>query len=391
MSSDKIYIDTISGTLDVKKQPEYLYDESVLSGISNSLTKLTKTVNVGATNALKLYGDMENIRSLLEVSSFDGVDKVLSSMIELNKSLYFKEMYKLCESILNIHRPIEQNAFVTETTSGNLIEVDNIIHSSSNRVWQSIELLHLYSDDIPEEEVDEVKVVNTKVLENIFCTEKLSNDKKGDSIIVLSPVNDRVLKYLSENPQAILNLSSDDFEIVMAELYRKLGYHVERTQSTRDGGKDIIISKPDALGDFIYYVECKRYAVDRPVGVGIVRSLSGVVSADRVNGGILATTSYFTKDARKFVSEHNLEYQIKMQDYTYKVQIPRITPHVCRHTFCSRMAAARMNPKTLQYIMGHADISVTMNVYTHLGFEDASEEVSRISKEKSQKAIRKVV
>lgn len=63
----------------------------------------------------------------------------------------------------------------------------------------------------------------------------------------------------------------------------------------------------------------------------------------------------------------------------YKVQMPKVTPHVCRHTFCSRMAAARMNPKTLQYIMGHSDISVTLNTYTHLGFEEASEEVKRIS------------
>ena len=63
----------------------------------------------------------------------------------------------------------------------------------------------------------------------------------------------------------------------------------------------------------------------------------------------------------------------------YRVQMPKVTPHVCRHTFCSKMAAARMNPKTLQYIMGHSDISVTLNTYTHFGFEEASDEVRRIS------------
>jgi integrase len=36
-----------------------------------------------------------------------------------------------------------------------------------------------------------------------------------------------------------------------------------------------------------------------------------------------------------------------------------------------------MNPKTLQYLMGHSDISVTMNVYTHIGFDDAEEELKR--------------
>ena len=49
-----------------------------------------------------------------------------------------------------------------------------------------------------------------------------------------------------------------------------------------------------------------------------------------------------------------------------------------RYTFCSRMAKAGMNPKTLQYIMGHSDITVTMNVYAHVQADDADEEMSRI-------------
>ena len=62
----------------------------------------------------------------------------------------------------------------------------------------------------------------------------------------------------------------------------------------------------------------------------------------------------------------------------YRVQMPNITPHVCRHTYCSNMAKSGMNPKTLQYLMGHSDISVTMNVYTHIGFDDAEEELKRM-------------
>ena len=62
----------------------------------------------------------------------------------------------------------------------------------------------------------------------------------------------------------------------------------------------------------------------------------------------------------------------------YRVQMPTITPHVCRHTFCSNMAKSGMNPKTLQYIMGHSDISVTLNTYTHVKFEDAEEEMKKV-------------
>ena len=42
------------------------------------------------------------------------------------------------------------------------------------------------------------------------------------------------------------------------------------------------------------------------------------------------------------------------------------------------MRKTGMNPKTLQYLMGHSDISVTMNVYTHVNFDDAEEELKRM-------------
>ena len=63
--------------------------------------------------------------------------------------------------------------------------------------------------------------------------------------------------------------------------------------------------------------------------------------------------------------------------------MPNITPHVCRHTYCSNQAKAGMNPKTLQYLMGHSDIGVTMNVYTHLGMEDAAAEMARMEEVES--------
>ena len=62
----------------------------------------------------------------------------------------------------------------------------------------------------------------------------------------------------------------------------------------------------------------------------------------------------------------------------YKVPLPKITPHICRHTFCSNMAKSGMNPKTLQYIMGHSDIGVILNTYTHVGYEDAQKEMERV-------------
>lgn len=91
---------------------------------------------------------------------------------------------------------------------------------------------------------------------------------------------------------------------------------------------------------------------------------------------------YLDKNGMPMVALHWEKYfQHICQKYNgiYKVQLPKITPHVCRHTFCSNMAKSGMNPKTLQYIMGHSDIGVTLNTYTHLGFEDAEKEMERVT------------
>ena len=63
--------------------------------------------------------------------------------------------------------------------------------------------------------------------------------------------------------------------------------------------------------------------------------------------------------------EKYMQHILEKYNSIYKQELPKITPHVLRHTFCSRMANSGMNPKTLQYIMGHSDISVTFNTYTH--------------------------
>jgi restriction system protein len=88
---------------------------------------------------------------------------------------------------------------------------------------------------------------------------------------------------------------------MIAELLRNDGYEVELTKKTRDNGFDILaLRKIDRLGSPLkFLVECKRYANRNPVGVEIIRSFKEVLSTENANRGIIATTSYFTKDAIK--------------------------------------------------------------------------------------------
>ncbi len=134
----------------------------------------------------------------------------------------------------------------------------------------------------------------------------------------VASINEQLMKYIAENPSYMYELSSHEFEEMMATLFAKLGYSVELTQRTRDGGKDIYIAKKNEIGHFLFLVECKKYSPDNPVGVDVVRNLYGVMGMEdkKPTGGIIATTSHFTKDAQQIV-EKKLEHRISLHDYEY--------------------------------------------------------------------------
>ncbi len=93
---------------------------------------------------------------------------------------------------------------------------------------------------------------------------------------------------------------------------------------------------------------------------------------------------YLDKENRPMIAlhwEHYFKHICKKYNSIYIEQMPNVTPHICRHTYCSNMAKSGMNPKALQYLMGHSDISVTLNTYTHIRFEDAKEELKKVQKE----------
>ena len=92
---------------------------------------------------------------------------------------------------------------------------------------------------------------------------------------------------------------------------------------------------------------------------------------------------YLDKNDMPMVALHwekYFQHIVEKYNKIYKMQMPKITPHVCRHTYCSHCASGGMNPKHLQYLMGHSDIGVTLNTYTHIDFDNVKKEVKSLEK-----------
>ena len=78
---------------------------------------------------------------------------------------------------------------------------------------------------------------------------------------------------------------------------------------------------------------------------------------------------------------------IKNRKKVKKEPLPTITPHVCRHTFCTKMAKAGMNPAKLKYIMGHSSMDITFDTYTHLQVDDVREEMLKMVEVENEKVM----
>ena len=145
-------------------------------------------------------------------------------------------------------------------------------------------------------------------------------------------------------------------------------YYIQETKTS--AGRRVLPLTEDVEERFGSILERRQTPVVEPVVDGI----SGFLFLD--------------KDHRPEVAlhwEHHFQWALKKYNRTY--ELPKITPHVCRHTYCSNMAKQGVSPKTLQYLMGHSDIGITMNVYTHLGLDVAREEVDKVSKIKGGKRV----
>lgn len=141
----------------------------------------------------------------------------------------------------------------------------------------------------------------------------LRDEPERKARIEIFSLADLLLAEISTRPEQMLWLDPRQFEEVIARFYERHGWEVKLTPASKDGGKDLIIVKQDEAGTRTCFVECKRYAPHRPVGVEIVRQLYGVVQKDNATSGILMTTSRFTRGAVD--EQRSIANRLQLHDY----------------------------------------------------------------------------
>jgi restriction endonuclease Mrr len=131
--------------------------------------------------------------------------------------------------------------------------------------------------------------------------------------IIIKDIDEEIKKYFNRYPEKLYDLSPRKFEELVASIFKDLGFDVELTKATRDGGRDIIARIRTKVSDYLTYVECKKYSTENKVGVGIIREVIGVHHIRKPAKSIIVTTSFFSKDAIREASA--FENQLDLKDF----------------------------------------------------------------------------
>ena len=121
----------------------------------------------------------------------------------------------------------------------------------------------------------------------------------NEAQVVITTIDEQIKTYFKKNPEKMYDLSPRKFEELVAAILKDMGFDVELTKATRDGGRDIIAHITNSVCSFLTHIECKKYAPDNKVGVGIIREVMGVHQIRNATKSIIVTTGFFSKDAVK--------------------------------------------------------------------------------------------
>ena len=253
--------------------------------------------------------------------------------------------YSIITSVRGVIKPAFQMAYDEDAVRKNPFAFklnDAVVNDSEQRIALTDEQLEIWMDFIKND--------------NTYC-------KYYDEFVVLLETGMRVSEFCG------LTKKDLDFKNrrirVDHQLVREWGgkYYVEETK-TSSGCR--FLPMTDSIYQSLKNMLARRPKVKKEV---VVDGYTGFIMLDK-NGNPKVALHV----------ENEMRWAMKKYKKLHPDRpLPNITPHVLRHTFCTNYANAGMDIKDLQYLMGHSDAGVTLNVYTHANYAHAADQMAKIT------------
>jgi restriction system protein len=186
---------------------------------------------------------------------------------------------------------MSQSKFESDAFVGKLSKIE-LYHRIENRqeAWEGLTWVLEFLPSRPYKAI--------KALENYITSEPSLPDDRITGIEQCAEIIMEKFIYFENPLEKLTRLKPTEFEWLIEELYRWMGYQTTWTPATGDGGKDIIasINRPD--GKEVVYVECKLYKTTK-LKIESVRNLGYVINKNEVNRGVIFCTGYVNEKIKK--------------------------------------------------------------------------------------------
>lgn len=164
---------------------------------------------------------------------------------------------------------------------------------------------------------DDARALLSNLLEsNVDWLQKIASNIK----IEVSELNKELISYFAKHPEQLRSIPPREFEKIIFEILLNRGFDVQLTRMGGDGGRDILaVFKSPSQEEVLTIVECKRWKPERKVGIAVVERFLYVMNEkDKAKYGIIATTSYFSRDTESVAKKWSKE--LKLRDFNNLVK-----------------------------------------------------------------------
>ena len=177
-----------------------------------------------------------------------------------------------------------------------------------------------------------------------------------------------------------------DFENRSININHGLVTYTETVNGTRKSKLGISYPKTEAgiriipMLDEVYNAFREVYAEQRKTGFNttVIDGMDGFVFKNG-HGNVMHPTN-INKAIKRIVSDYNAYEIIRAKrEHREPVLLPMFSCHYARHTFCTRFCETETNVKVIQAVMGHKDISTTLDIYAEVTEERKREAIDKLS------------
>ena len=121
--------------------------------------------------------------------------------------------------------------------------------------------------------------------------------------IIRKEVSRKFIEMITVDPRELDRFEWREMERILAEVFEGLGFGVELTPGSKDGGKDIVLTCRIASKTHTYYVEVKHWRSRTRVGTGAISDFLNVIVNEEVDGGLYLSTYGFCSSAIESLTE----------------------------------------------------------------------------------------